>query len=260
MDIAKARLGDHGTDGPHGARPAPSYPVYELSVDAVRRLDRLIVERYGIPSLVLMENAARNLREHAVEMLTRSRHAGAVVLCGPGSNGGDGYALARHLAVLGVPVRAISVGTPPPGSDAAVNRAAAERMGLVAASLGGADEPPGLVIDALFGTGLTRPIQGDTAAWVRWAESQRTRGSVVLTVDAPSGLDASTGRALGPACVRADRTVCLAAVKPGLARLEAQEFVGDLAVVDIGAPTELLVELGAPWRGFPGESRAESGS
>ncbi len=259
MDTAKARLGDRGKDGPHGARPAPSYPVYELSVDAVRCLDRLAVERYGIPSLVLMENAARNLREHAAEMLCRSRHAGAVVLCGPGSNGGDGYALARHLAVLGVPVRAVAVGVPAPGSDAAVNRGAAERMGLVRGAPG-PDEAPGLVVDALFGTGLTRPVQGEAAAWVRWAESQRARGSVVLAVDTPSGLDASTGRALGGACVRADRTVCLAAVKPGLARLEAQEFVGDLAVVDVGAPAELLVELGVPWRGFPGESRAESGS
>lgn len=245
-------------------RPRPAHPVYELAVDAVRTLDRLAVERYGVPGIVLMENAARNLREHALDLLARARRPDVVVLCGPGNNGGDGLALARHLSNLGVPVSVVGVGEPgDPDSDAGVNRRIVERMGI--ARLEPEDLPespsqtPGLVVDALFGTGLTRPIEGVAADLIAWAARARSRGSLVLAVDTPSGLDAQSGEPLSDACVRADRTVTLAAVKPGLSRLEAQGFVGDLAVADIGAPAALLGELGVPWTGRPGPAPPESG-
>lgn len=245
-------------------RPRPAHPVYELTVDAVRTLDRLAVERYAVPGIVLMENAARNLREHALDLLAAARRPDAVVLCGPGNNGGDGMALARHLSNLGVPVSVVAAGEPgDPGSDAGINRRIADRMGIPRlepdALPESPAETPGLVVDALFGTGLTRPIEGAAADLVAWAARARSRGALVLAVDTPSGLDAQTGEPLGGACVRADRTVTLAAVKPGLSRLEAQAFVGDLAVVDIGAPAALLGELGVPWSGRPGPAPPESG-
>lgn len=245
-------------------RPRPAHPVYELTVDAVRTLDRLAVERFGVPGIVLMENAARNLREHALDLLARARSDETVILCGPGNNGGDGLALARHLSNLGVPVSVVLAGRPEdPGNDAGINLTIAERMGIPSIEPALLPEDPGstpgLVVDALFGTGLTRPIEGVGAGLIAWATRARSSGALVLAVDVPSGLDAQSGEPLGEACVRADRTVTLAAVKPGLTRLEAQEFVGDLAVADIGAPAILLGELGRVWLGRPGSPTPESG-
>lgn len=260
----RPRLGDtkpiRETPPPH----RPAYPIYELTVAAVRELDRRAVADFGIPSILLMENAARNLRDHALDLLARARRSDAIILCGPGANGGDGLALARHLSLLRVPVSILLL-TPPsepsPESDAAVNLRIAQRMHLPFVATHDPlrlPETPGLIVDALFGTGLTRPIGGVAADLVTWVNTQHSLGSSVLAVDVPSGLNADTGTPLGHPCIRADRTVTLAAVKTGLTRLEAQPFVGDLAVADIGAPVSLLVELGTPWRGFPGEKLGQS--
>lgn len=267
MTAQGPRFGDR-EPAPHPPSPAPAYPVYELTLEAVRELDRRAVEDFGIPGLVLMENAARGLREHALEMLADARNDACVILCGPGNNGGDGFALARHLDSFGVPVTVVTLGD---GSgvrgDAAVNLGAIRRMSVpVRTSADFLDEQgsgqgtPGLVVDALFGTGLTRPPEGDAAGLIRWAAGVRGRGARVLSIDVPSGLDAARGEPLGEVCVHADRTVTLAAVKPGLTRLEAQTFVGELAVADIGAPVSLLAELGTPCRGFRGNSEGESGA
>lgn len=258
---AKPRRGDREPGHGPAAPNAWAYPVYELTVPSVRELDRRATEEYGIPGLILMENAARNLREHALEMLRGTRSAETLVLCGPGNNGGDGLALARHLSLFGVPVAIVLLGRPGATTDAGVNLGICERMGLDICGPGQfSQNPPGLVVDALFGTGLTRPPDGVAAELIEWTNHQRAQGSLVLSVDVPSGLDAQTGRALGDACVRAHRTVTLAAVKTGLTRLEAQPWLGDLAVADIGAPATLLAELGSPWKGFRGENRSGSTS
>lgn len=121
-----------------------------------------------------------------------------------------------------------------------------------------AAEGAGLVIDALFGTGLSRGIGGRAAALVGWINGRREAGARVLAVDVPSGLDADSGEPVGGVCVEADATVTLAAVKPGLTRLGAQRFVGDLSVGAIGVPLGLLGELGRAWvprtRGADGDS------
>ena len=267
MTEARPRFGDR--EPPAAAQPAaePAYPVYELSVGAVRELDRRAIDEFGIPGIVLMENAARGLREHALELLARARRGDCVILCGPGNNGGDGFALARHLVAFGVPTTVVLLGDrDASGGDAATNLRVIERMSvpvrtaeeLLSDASSGTDTP-GLVIDALFGTGLARPPEGVAAALIGWAGSVRGRGGLILSVDVPSGLDATRGEPLGTACVRADRTVTLAAVKPGLTRLEAQGFVGDLAVADIGAPVSLLAELGSPCRGFRGSPDPDAG-
>ena len=266
MTTPGTRRGDRPSQT-QAAATRPRYPVYELAVEAVRELDRRARDEFAIPTLLLMENAARALREHALDLLAEAREPHALILCGPGANGGDGLALARHLTNLGVPTRivllrpeALTEGSRgEPDSDAGVNLRIVRRMGIPI--VGPADRPdpaPGLIVDALFGTGLTRPPEGDAANLITHAQEARDRGGVVLSVDLPSGLCATRGEPLGSVCVRADRTVTLAAIKPGLARLEAQAFVGDLAVADIGAPTALLAELGRPWKGFPGREPPES--
>jgi len=226
-----------------------------LSRSAVRELDRLTVERYGIPSIVLMENAARSCAEAARAMLPTtspvlaSPPASVLVVCGTGNNGGDGLAIARHLHNDGREVRIVLTGEPMT-ADARTNLVVVERMGLpLVRGAGGAvldrelDRRPALVIDALLGTGLTRPVEEPLRSLIEGVNAARAAGGPrVLAIDLPSGLDVDTGHPLGVA-IRADRTVTLAALKPGLLTPHAAAHVGMLTVGDIGVPRELIAEL-----------------
>ncbi|GJM19721.1 MAG: hypothetical protein DHS20C14_19340 [Phycisphaeraceae bacterium] len=237
--------------GTHGGFPRET--VYILTRDAAQELDRLAVEQFGIPSIVLMENAALALATETIDLMMTAGVRTALVVCGPGNNGGDGLALARHLHNAGATVKiALAARAGSYRGDAAINLEIVERMGLpmLDASAGEIDagrlaEFPAVIIDALFGTGLTRPIDGPAAGLIAWINAARERGSRVVSVDLPSGLDADSGAVLGVA-VAADLTVTLAGIKPGLIRLEAQQHVGELSVGDIGCPHELIEHLGEP--------------
>ncbi|MEM9373399.1 MAG: NAD(P)H-hydrate epimerase [Planctomycetota bacterium] len=236
-------------------------PVYEMDVERVRALDRAAETEFGLPGIVLMENAALGVLSAASDLLA-SEEPTVTVVCGRGNNGGDGLALARHLVNRGVRV---CVGMAvDPGSlqgDAAINMDVIRRMADHEPSL--RIEPcsrlteaaPDLIVDALFGTGLSRAVEGPCAEAVRWILARKQGGSHVLAIDVPSGLDADTGRPTGSACVRADTTVTLAAIKPGLTRLEAQPYVGEIRVAGIGVPRSLLARFGSlrtPPRGSDG--------
>jgi NAD(P)H-hydrate epimerase len=208
-------------------------------------VDRAATEEYGIPSIVLMENAPRALSAHAMEMIDRQSDQPVLIVCGSGNNGGDGYALARHLHNAGIEVVIVALGTPAPGTDAAINSEVCRRkkLRIVAA------EPmtqwttvhqPSLIVDAIFGTGLDRPVTGIAAAVIGWINSQ---SCPVLAADIPSGLDCDTGESLG-CCVKATRTVSFVGVKCGFLNPAAQELLGTVVVGDIGAPAELLTRLG----------------
>lgn len=221
----------------------PTDRLGALSVAEVRAIDRIAVERYGVPSLLLMERAALGLEVVALEMLRSagcpaptSEHItlAVVTLCGPGANGGDGFALGRLLLDRGIRVEAcIAPGAGATG-DAAVNRAMFERFG--GRIIDGPPEPasaPTLIIDALFGTGLARAIEGPAAELVAWASRMRAAGSRVLAVDIPSGMDGQTGEPLGPA-IEADTTVTLVAAKPGLLTAAGRPRCGRIVVAPIG--------------------------
>ena len=218
---------------------SPAAPV--LSRAAAREVDRRALEVYGIPGLILMENAARAVVER-IEAIGPSEGA-VTMVCGPGNNGGDGYAVARHLHNAGrLAPRIVVVGRPRPGSDAAVNASIVARMGIPTA--GGTEVPShwrgaGLIVDALFGTGLARPVEGAARAWIDWMNEA---GSTVLAVDVPSGLDADSGAVLG-AAVRADETVTFVAEKRGFRLEPGRSYVGRVTVADIGAPPEILASL-----------------
>ena len=224
---------------PNGRR---STTTYVLDRAAVRAVDRAAIDEYGIPGLVLMENAARGLASVALEMLEGAGASPAVlIVCGSGNNGGDGYALARHLHNAGVAVTLAALGAPRAGTDAAVNRDVCRAMGLV-------DGPEqvrehaesDLVVDAIFGTGLDRPVRDDAAGVI---ERINAGGRPVLAVDLPSGLDCDTGRPLGVA-VRATHTVTFVGLKPAMTLPHAREFVGKVTVAGIGAPVELRNRFG----------------
>lgn len=201
----------------------------------VREVDRIASEEYHIPGIVLMENAAIGATRVAMEMLG----GGAVLIfCGGGNNGGDGLAIARHLHNRGVPVQ-IALCTDPAKyvGDALINWEIVRAMGLTA---GPFDQShltgPSLIIDAIFGTGLT---QAPRPPFERVADAVNKSGIPVLAVDVPSGLDCDTGRPFG-ACIRATRTITFVAEKVGFANSESRAYTGPVTVADIGAPAEIL--------------------
>lgn len=216
--------------------------MYVLDRDSVRAVDRAAIAEYGIPGIVLMENAARALAVEALAMLPVAGGS-VVIVCGSGNNGGDGWALARHLHNAGTGVAVAPLGEPREGGDAAVNCRICRAMliGEIAvddlpAQLQACD----LVVDAIFGTGLDRAVTGAAAAVI---ERINECGRPVLAVDVPSGLDCDTGRPLGNA-VRATRTVTFIARKPGMDVEAAMAYTGHVVVGDIGAPVELLERFG----------------
>lgn len=196
--------------------------------------DRRCVQELGLPGIVLMENAARGCADLALRMLPRNAPARAIVICGAGQNGGDGYAIARHLAIAGVQVRVVALGEPSTGSDAGVMRRVALAMGLPVESWAGAPGLAGadLLVDALFGTGLDRPVTGDALEAIR---GMRQAGAAVLSVDLPSGMHADTGEPM-PECVHATLTATMVAPKAGFARPQAAACLGRVEIVGIGAP------------------------
>lgn len=219
----------------------PGYPAHRaLSLEEALRLDREAQEAYGIPSLVLMEHAARGVAAVA-ESLTPVG-AGVLVLCGPGNNGGDGYGVARALRSWGRPTTVLRCSrNPPPGKDAALQHALADapgggvepawgiRWALARALAAG----PALVVDALFGVGLSRPL---SEPYLGWIEELNQAPCLRLALDLPSGMDTDLGGGL-PVCVEAHVTAALAAPKRGL-QLNPRA-AGRVVEVDIGLPREL---------------------
>lgn len=235
--------------------------VYMLTRGAARAIDRRCVSDFGIPTIVLMENAAVHVAETALEVLEDTIAPIVLIVCGPGNNGGDGLGVARHLANAGVDVRIVLLGDADDlKGDAGVQLRACRKMKLAIMYTGdkgaiaidgvltdadGTARKPKVVVDALFGTGLTRPVEGVAAELIAAMNELGRRGAHIISVDVPSGLDADTGAALG-AVVRATTTVTFVGLKPGLLAFDAQGFVGDVVVADIGAPHALLEEFGSP--------------
>jgi NAD(P)H-hydrate epimerase len=214
-----------------------------LDARRMRAADRAAI-RGGVPSDRLMENAAEALVEELVR--AGSWEETVVVVCGPGNNGGDGLAAARLLAGRGIPVAVFTLGDPDAyRGDAARNAARARAAGLQLTPIARAGtgtalarilSKAGAVVDALFGTGLTRPLTGRAA---RIVEAINKAGRLVVAADLPSGLSADSGRLLGPA-VRAGLTVAFGAAKPAHVFWPARGYCGRVVVRDIGIPAREL--------------------
>ncbi|MDR0882043.1 MAG: NAD(P)H-hydrate dehydratase [Candidatus Adiutrix sp.] len=225
-----------------------------LSTSAeMKLLDRIAMERFGLPGIVLMENASRAIARAALEHWPDWPAAPvAAVLAGPGQNGGDGWALARIFSALGWTVHCWLV--QPEGKevagDAAINLGVAQKMGLPIQIITEAfGEWPNwsrvdLVIDALFGTGLDRPVTGPaerllkSAGAAKSALGHRLR---ILAVDLPSGLSGDTGELWGPP-LPADLTVALGAPKVGLYLKEGPLISGKVVVGDIGLTPQIIAQ------------------
>lgn len=204
-----------------------------LSADQMREVDRAMVEDFHIELLQMMENAGRNLADLARR---RFEPRSVVVLAGSGGNGGGGLVAARHLANRGVEV-SVALTRPETGlsTTTAHQFDIVRRLGVVVSDT---PRPADLVVDAIIGYSLTGDPTGRAAELIEWANDQ---SAPVLSLDAPSGLDVSTGRAGSP-CVRAQATMTLALPKVGLAT--APELVGELFLADISVPPDLYRRMG----------------
>ena len=208
-----------------------------LTPEEMGRADALAIAA-GVPGLSLMEAAGRAVADAASDLVP-SKGAAIAVACGPGNNGGDGFVAARLLREQGYPVRVGLLGSRErlAGDAAAVaGRWGADVESLTSTTLKDAD----LIIDALFGAGLSRPLDGAAAEIVAAINAS---GKPVLAVDVPSGLDGTTGRADG-AVVQATRTVTFFRMKPGHLLLPGRRLCGEVRLADIGIPRRVLEEIG----------------
>ncbi|RKU37131.1 NAD(P)H-hydrate epimerase, partial [Candidatus Poribacteria bacterium] len=203
----------------------------------MRQLDSETIERIGIPGIVLMETAGsaivRSIRRDSPDCQCIG------VFVGKGNNGGDGLVIARQLAHAGCDVHIFLVSPAESFTgDAATNLQIAQNLGLPMADAVTAISQTRceLFVDAIFGTGLRRPVVGEIADVI---EGINRLPVPVIAVDLPSGLDADTGQPLG-ACVRADKTVTIGFPKRGLLLHPGAEFAGKLEVADIGFPKQVV--------------------
>lgn len=214
-----------------------------VTAEEMRALDRATIEDVGIPALTLMETAGRAVAAAVMRALQRQGHV--AVVCGPGNNGGDGFVVARVLRDHGVDAVAyLAVSRATIKGDAAAHLAILERAGGVIRMIASPSEllelAPAIVaaevcVDAVFGIGPLRPIEGHLAHVVGAINRARHR----IAVDIPSGLDSDTGRVDG-AVVDADRTVTMAAHKIALVGAPGFSHCGAVEVADIGIPAGVI--------------------
>jgi NAD(P)H-hydrate epimerase len=187
-----------------------------------------------------MENAAIAAANIASEML-HPKTGPVLILCGGGNNGGDGLAIARHLHNRGCVLQILLTTDPSKYTgEAKINWDICQAMNLPSATATPesiAQSQPALIIDAIFGTGLTQPPRPPFADLV---VAVQKLAAPILAIDIPSGLDCDTGLPLGPACIAATRTITFVAEKIGFDRPSASKYLGKVTVGDIGCPVELV--------------------
>ena len=203
--------------------PLSSSDLPTLTSSQVKQVDALCAERFGIPVEWLMEAAGWQV--------ARLIDGPAAVVCGVGNNAGDGLAAARHLHRWGRLASVCCVDVTRLTGAAAAELSALQKCGVpVTEDLAFGDAT--LIVDAIFGTGLSRPPDGKFAAWIDAINRSRKR---VVSVDVPSGLDAESGVAYSPV-VDAHLTITLGLPKRGL--------TGEVVIVDIGIPREAYAAVG----------------
>jgi NAD(P)H-hydrate epimerase len=202
-------------------------------------------EAVGVSGAVMMEAAGGSV---AVAIGERWPMRPVTVLCGPGNNGGDGFVVARHLNAAGWPVKVALLGARDKLSGDAARAANLWKGDLTPFtpdSLVGA----GVIVDAIFGAGLSRPLVGNAAILV---EAMKSRGVPICAVDVPSGLDGASGMVRGCAAA-AELTVTFFRKKPGHLLYPGRALCGEIVVADIGTPVSVLDAVGPnTWENGPG--------
>ena len=201
----------------------------------MKALETRFMQENAVPGALLMEQAATGV----CDAVARHTNKGtAVFLCGPGNNGGDGYAAARIWQARGGKSHIVEV-TADVHGDALLNRHKAMEAGISFQNACEFETLPlcDVIVDALFGTGLARAVDGYAGALIHWANDRHDfRGTPIIAVDIPSGIDGATGKVLGDEAVRATETVTFHRIKQGLLLGDAPDYVGKITVHPIGIP------------------------
>ena len=223
---------------------------YVVTAAEMRAIDAATIDGIGLPGAVLMENAGRAVADAVVDELAAAGDGPVAVVAGGGNNGGDGFVVARVLRARGVDAMVLLAAPRDQlRGDARLHLQAYEQSGGLATEITSAAElaehreaveRAAVIVDALFGTGLTRPVEGHAAAII---EVMNRGVGRVVAVDVPSGLSADRGVPLGCA-VRADRTVTMAFRKVGLAVSPGLARAGRVSVAEIGIPRDLAAAHG----------------
>ena len=220
------------------------------TAELMRKLDHEAITHYGIPGAVLMENAGRSFVEELARAVPGLPEKSVAIVCGKGNNGGDGFVIARHLANRGNRVNVYVLAGPGGISgDARIHLEIIRRMArespanvtirhLRVASAFSRLRPAQILVDAIFGTGFSGIPSGVHMAAIRWMNNS---GAYVASVDVPSGVHGTTGKAEG-LCVRADLTVAMAFRKTGNTVGDGHEWGGALVVADIGMPANFIAK------------------
>lgn len=223
-------------------------PIKTVTREEMRELDRRAIEDYGIPGIILMENAGRGVAIEVLKMLKRPQESKVAILCGKGNNGGDGFVVGRHLYNNGVTVDVYlttKISNVLSDGDAATNLKILLNMKLNIKEICTVDEVAqvlpqlskySVIVDALFGTGLTGAVREPIKSMI---EGVNKLNIPVVAVDIPSGLDCNTGEILGTA-IKATKTVTLCCPKVGFFKNEGPSCVGELVTVDISMPRQVI--------------------
>lgn len=220
-----------------------------VTAQEMKELDTKAQAEYAVPGIVLMDNAAQAAADAVNDALEELDGESAVILCGCGNNGGDGFGAARWLQNYGAKVRVFVVGTALENikGDAALELAMLQKTGVEPELLQSEDDwlvaelaaaKSDVLVDALLGTGFHGELEGD---FLRACQLLNDSGKYIVAVDVPTGVNADNGSVAKDA-VRADKTITMALTKTGLLLYPGREYCGDIELADIGLPAKMVEE------------------
>ena len=213
------------------------------SAEQTRELDRIAIEDFAIPGYTLMQRAGQVTFDAILQKFPDSESL--CIVCGTGNNGGDGYVIARLALQKGLAVQLIQLGNEQAiAGDALLAKQDFEQAGGQIALFEGAVPQVDIIVDAIFGTGLTREVTGQWADAIDTinTSSHSANSSHVVAVDTPSGLHSDTGRVMG-CCVQAELTVTYIGIKCGLVTGQARDYVGELLFDSLQIPDDVYKKL-----------------
>ena len=212
----------------------------------MRGIDKRAIEKFGIPAILLMENAGYKASCIALDMLYRKKRKKVICVSGKGNNGGDGFVCARHLINKGIDTDIFLIGSSSElKKDAEINYKILMKMGKTIRFLNGKKDfytlkakfaKAQLLIDAIFGIGLLGEVKEPYRSIIDLMNQSK---KPILALDIPSGLNATTGKVVG-ACIKAARTVTFACPKAGFIKNDGPLYIGKLITADISIPKVLL--------------------